>query len=171
MYGKNGWNTFYKAAFDDEMGFSGRRWKRYEVKEMGLYEDGLRDVHDTLLGPHPCFEDTTAQCSDIINARRQRLVQTARLLLACVGICCSIGTNDSENDRMPGWQKGGLNWNLEGIPRWFARGVRKAVGFQLERDAEEAKKQEESVREEARGFYSDEDEDGSDGSDMFSDEF
>ena len=41
MYNGNGWNPFYKSAFDDEMGFRGKRWKRYEVTEMGLSEDGL----------------------------------------------------------------------------------------------------------------------------------
>jgi len=84
MYTRNGWNNFYKAFYDDEKGFSGRHWKRYEVKNVGLSADGLRDVHDALLGPHPCM-DATAQSSDV-DLKHQRLVQTARLLLACVGV-------------------------------------------------------------------------------------
>lgn len=166
MYNGYGWNTFYKAAFDDEMGFSGRRWKRYEVKEVGLYEDGLRDVHDALLGPHPCMENELPQNPETENTKRKRLIQTARLLLACVGISCSIGTQDSETDQMPGWRS--LDWNLEGIPRWFAREVRKGAGFQLDRDAEEARKHAQSVKEEMQGFYSDDDEAGS--SDVFDDD-
>jgi hypothetical protein len=160
MYTGNGWNNFYKAFFDDEQGFSGRRWKRYEVKEMGLYEDGLKDMHDALLGPHPCMDDETPQDPNIVILKRQRLVQTARLLLACVGVNCSIAAKDSEEDNLPGWRLGGLDWNLEGIPRWFAREVRKAAGFQLERDAAEAKRHAEAVKDEMKGFY-DDDEDGS----------
>lgn len=155
MYRGNGWNTFYKAAYDDERGFSGKRWKRYEIKEMGLNQDGLRDVHDALLGPHACMEGETPQSPENDALRRRRLVQTARLLLGCVGISCSIATNDSELDRLPGWQMGGMDWNLEGIPSWFAREVREAAGFQLEKDAEEAKKHAESVKDEMKGFYDD----------------
>ena len=109
------------------------------MKEMGLYEEGLIDVHDALMGPHPCMENEP-QNPENDSLKRQRLVQTARLLLACVGISCSIGTKVSENDQMPGWRTQGLDWNLEGIPSWFAREVRTAAGFQLERDADEAKK-------------------------------
>lgn len=109
MYTSNGWNNFYKAFYDDDMGFRGRRWKRYEVKEMGLYEDGLRDVHDALLGLHPCMDDETSQSPDAIATKRQRLVQTARLLLACVGVNCSIAAKDSESDRLPGWSSGEMN--------------------------------------------------------------
>ena len=149
MYNGNGWNTFYKAAFHGERGFSGRRWKRYEEKEFGLYEDGLKDVHDALLGPHSCMDETPQNSdADSETLKRQRLVQTARLLLACVGITCSIATKDSERDALPGWRMGMLKWNLEGIPSWFAREVRKAAGFQLERDAKEAKKHAQAVKDE-----------------------
>src|SRR5882762_10000944 len=162
MYNVNGWKTFYKAFFDDERGFSGRRWKKYEEKEMGLYEDGLIDLHDTLLGPHPSMEEEKSQDPATDALKRQRLVQTARLLLACVGIDCAIATKDSEKDQLPGWQRGGIDWDLEGIPRWFAREVRKAAGFQLERDANEAKEHAEAVKDEIKGYYDDDDDDDDD---------
>jgi hypothetical protein len=46
-----------------------------------------------------------------VNGRR--VVIDPRLLLACVGISCSIGTEDSETDQMLGWRS--LDWNPEGI--------------------------------------------------------
>ena len=45
--------------------------------------------------------------------------------------------------------------------RRFAREVRKSVGFQLDRDAHEAKRHAQSVKDEMQGFYSDDDEAGS----------
>jgi hypothetical protein len=152
MYRRNGWNTFYTAYFDDDLGFQGKRWKKCEVKEMGLYEEGLMIVHDTLLGPHPCMDEETPQTPESDALKRQGLVQTARLLLASVSIICSVATKDSEYDCLPSG-RGMLGWLLEGIPGWFCRGVRKAAGFQLKRDAAEAKKHAEWVKDEMTGSY------------------
>ena len=56
----------------------------------------------------------------------------------------------------------GLDWDLEGTPSWFAREVRKAAGFQLERDAAEAKRHPKAVQDEMKGFYDDDEEGSSD---------
>jgi hypothetical protein len=165
-YSKHGWNAFYTAYFDDDLGSQGKHWKKFEVKDMGLYEEGLIAVHDALLGPHSCMDEETPQTPESDALRQQRLVQTARLLLAGAGIACSIATKDSEKDNLPrGWGRE-LSWNLEGIPGWFCRAVRKAAGFRLERDAVEAAEHAQWVKNEMKGSYYDDEGEDEDEDDM-----
>ncbi|OJA12576.1 hypothetical protein AZE42_04941 [Rhizopogon vesiculosus] len=81
-----------------------------------------------------------------------------RLLLAAAGISYGVAcTNDEMDERS-------RDYMLEGLSdKWVARGMRNACGFQLKRDAEEAREGAQERKEEGEGRmyfdYSDEDED------------
>ena len=80
------------------------------------------------------------------------MVNAVHVLMAAVGIRYTIVIDDNEQDGT------GNVFILEGLSdRWFARGVRKACGFQLTKDLENEKKclveQEEEMN---RNDYADE---------------
>jgi len=87
------------------------------------------DIHEALWGP---LEELPDDANDLMQEKRRReLVNDVRLLLAAVGIDYEVACNDVEGD------DSGRVWMLEGLSdRWFARGLRRACGFQLKGDPE-----------------------------------
>ena len=121
-----------------------------EVAGVGLYEQGVLDVHEALFGPieTPPDEDVEAQL-----AYRRKLVATCRLLLAALGINYEVACTDEEQDDRP------RDFMLEGLgDKWVARGIRAACGFQLSGDPEAARRGQEERKEEAT--HEDDEEDG-----------
>ncbi|KAN0080110.1 hypothetical protein V8E55_009676 [Tylopilus felleus] len=146
-HSRGGWQSICWGYFDDD-GHYGRGWRRIEVADMGLHEQGVLDVHEALFGPieTPPDEDVEA-----LLAYRRKLVATCRLLLAALGINYEVACTDEEQDDRPG------DFMLEGLgDKWVARGIRAACGFQLSGDPEAAKRGQEE-REEA--MYEDDEED------------
>lgn len=88
----------------------------------------MLDIHEALWGT---LEDVPDDADDSKEKHRRDLVNSVRILLAAVGIDYKIACKDNEGD------DSGRVWMLEGLSdRWFARGVRKACGFQLKDDPE-----------------------------------
>ncbi|KAG8215205.1 hypothetical protein J3R82DRAFT_8744 [Butyriboletus roseoflavus] len=152
---RGGWQSICWGYYDDD-GNYGRRWRRIEVAEMGLHEDGVLDVHEVLFGP---IDTPPNDNVDAVLEYRKKLVATVRLLFAAVGIRYGVACTDEETDERP------EDYMLEGLgDKWVARGVREACGFQLSKDAEAASRGQEERREAAAG------EDDIDCEDDFSDD-
>ncbi|OJA20956.1 hypothetical protein AZE42_03506 [Rhizopogon vesiculosus] len=119
-------------------------------------QEGAVDIYETLFGEL----EKPATGSKAKLAYRRSLVRGMRLLLAAAGISYGIACTNDEMDRRP------HDYMLEGLgDKWVARGIRNACGFQLKRDAEEARKGAQEREEQGGGHMcSDEDEDDEDDS-------
>lgn len=106
---------------------------RVENARFALGEDDVKDLYEALWGP---LDDGRGNAQEEEERdRRCKMVDTVRVLLAAVGIDYFIAIDDDEQDDPRDVYK------LEGLSdRWFARGTRKACGFQLTKDPENEKK-------------------------------
>ena len=139
-HARGGWQPICWGFYDDEDNY-GSKWRRIEVADMGLYDEGVLDVHETLFGS---IEMPSGDNADAILAYRRKLVATVRLLLATVGIDYEVACTDGERDEGP------RDYMLEGLSdKWVARGIRDACGFQLSGDEGAAKHGEEERKESA----------------------
>jgi hypothetical protein len=144
MHTRNGWRSISWGLYDQSNGNFGKNWRRVERGDVDLYEEGVLDIYETLFGKLPVLAADADEPGKI--ERRRKLITAVRVLFASVGIDYEIGCEDAEKDRNPGddYVRSGsvkLRWQLEGLQdKWVARGVRKACGFQLVRDPEEAEK-------------------------------
>lgn len=106
---------------------------KVEDANFDLGEDDVKDIYEALWGPPDVIEgdDENEQEMD----RRSKMVNTVRVLMVAVGIGYTIAIDNDGQD-------GADNiFMLEGLSdKWFARGVRKACGFQLTKDPENEKK-------------------------------
>lgn len=124
-------------------------------------QDDVLDIHEALWGT---LEDLLDDADDSKEEKRRReLVNSVRVLLAAVGIDYEVACKDGERDNS------GRVWMLEGLSdRWFARGIRRACGFQLKDDPEAESRGRQEKAEMWRGDDDDEDEDDEDyDSDVF----
>ncbi|KAF8130215.1 hypothetical protein EV363DRAFT_1490437 [Boletus edulis] len=147
-----GWQSICWGFFDDK-GNYGPKWHRSEMADMGLYEEGVLDVHEALFGP---IEKPPRDDADAFLAYRRKLVTTVRLLFAALGANYEVARTEGERDERP------RGFMLEGLSdNWVARGIRAACGFQLSSDAEAAIRGKEERRESATqpDFYGEDDED------------
>ncbi|EIW76548.1 hypothetical protein CONPUDRAFT_168400 [Coniophora puteana RWD-64-598 SS2] len=145
---KDGWRTISTGYYDE---------KNVERGEVYLGHEDVFDICDLLLGPIDEPDQDAPEDEKI--AFRRRLVWCVRLLMASVGIGYKMACVDSEEDDGVSTD---MRWLVENYGNWFARGIRKACGFELTRDAEEAqqfreyqKEQEEEAR--SGGGFDDED--------------
>jgi len=115
--------------------------------------DDVLDIHEALWGPLEELPDNVDDSRQ--EKRRREIVNNVRLLVAAVGIGHKVACNDVERD------DSGRMWMLEGLSdRWFARGIRRACGFQLKGDPEaEAHGQQEKAEMWRSDDEDDEDED------------
>ncbi|KAF8438497.1 hypothetical protein L210DRAFT_2268271 [Boletus edulis BED1] len=149
---RGGWQSICWGLYDDS-GNYGRNWRRVEVADMGLHEEGVIDVHEALFGPS---EKPPSGDADALLAYRRKLVATVRLLFAALGANYEVARTEDERDERP------RGFMLEGLSdNWVARGIRAACGFQLSSDAEAAMRGKEERRESATqpDFYGEDDED------------
>ncbi|KAJ7179543.1 hypothetical protein C8R46DRAFT_987320 [Mycena filopes] len=162
MHVNKGWRSIAWATWDD-MGGRNIGQRRVEQRGFDLYDEGIVDLHEALLGPLP--EPSGDGGSEL--ARRRASVDVVRVLLAAVGIDYEMACEDDEDDAPPGWdqsrsKQGHIEWMLSGLSdHWMAREVRKACGFQLARDpVEEAAGEKEREEERTRKLdhYDEEDE-------------
>lgn len=123
----------------------------------------MLDIHEALWGT---LEDVPDDADDSQEEKRRRdLVNSVRILLAAVGIDYKVACKDDEGD------DSGRMWMLEGLSdRWFARGVRRACGFQLKDDPEAEARGRQEKAEMWRGDDDDEDEADEDDEDYDSDD-
>lgn len=143
-HSRGGWQSICWGYFDDS-GNYGRNWRRNEVADMGLHEEGVIDVHEVLFGP---IEMPLSKDAEAVLAYRRKLVTTVRLLLAAVGVDYGVACTDEEKDGRP------YHYMLEGLgDQWVPRGIRAACGFQLSGDAEAARRGQEERREHAAGEF------------------
>jgi hypothetical protein len=141
-YSGNGWRPIAYGLYDG-CGNYRKRWVRVENAKFVMGEDDVKDVYEALLGP--LYDD------DEEMDRRSKMVNTVRVLMAAVGIGYTIAIDDDE------WDDMSRVFMLEGLgDRWFARGVRKACGFQLTEDPENEKKGLLEQEEELKGHDCDE---------------
>jgi hypothetical protein len=127
-HSSNGWRPIAYGFYDDT-GEYGKHWKRIEQASFELGEDDVLDIHEALWGPLDELPDNADDSGQ--EERRCELVNNVRLLLTAVGIDYEVACNDAEKDDR------GRMWMLEGLSdRWFARGIRRACGFQLRDDPE-----------------------------------
>jgi len=146
MHTRNGWRSISWGYYDTSNANFGKNWRRVERGEVDLYEEGVQDICEALFGNLSALAVDADHSAKV--ERRRKLVISVRLLLASVGIDYEIGCEDAEEDKTPGGEFGAirrgpikLRWQLEGLQdKWVARGVRKACGFQLNRDPEAAEK-------------------------------
>ncbi|KAF8890113.1 hypothetical protein BD779DRAFT_1518376 [Infundibulicybe gibba] len=152
-YRRQGWRSITYAFYDDENNHW-RKWKHIEVFSVDVTHTGLVEVHEALWGPLAALPPD-ASAADLLE-RRRALVRTLRYTIAC---------EDGEVDSRPGRYgspQGQIGWVLEAAnDRWLARGVRRACGFQLERDPDDEVKGRRD-REEAAKEYDDDDDDDDD---------
>ncbi|EGO03409.1 hypothetical protein SERLA73DRAFT_174877 [Serpula lacrymans var. lacrymans S7.3] len=135
----NHWQSISWGMYDDLDGDnSGPKWKRIEDGQFELSEGDVLGIYQTLFGKP--IED--AKDEEGVIKRRRKLVNTVRLLFAVVGIGYHIACVDEEKDCESGYRyggPGGMGYMLEGLSdTWIARGVRRACGFQLTKDPEQA---------------------------------
>ncbi|KAF7362407.1 hypothetical protein MVEN_00587900 [Mycena venus] len=153
MHTNKGWRSIAWATWDN-LGGSNFGQRRVEQRSCDLYDEGIVDLHEALFGPLP----EAAADGKLDLARRQASVNVVRLLLAAVGIDYEIACEDGEDDAPPGMdqkdiKQGHIEWMLCGLSdHWMAREVRRACGFQLQRDpiqeaAGEKDREEERTRE------------------------
>ena len=110
----------------------------------------MLDIHEALWGPLEELPDDADDWRQ--EERRRELVNNVRILLAAVGIDYEVACNDVEGD------DSGRMWMLEGLSdRWFARGIRRACGFQLKEDPESEARGRQEKAEMWRGDDEDED--------------
>ncbi|KAG1720406.1 hypothetical protein EDB19DRAFT_1647145 [Suillus lakei] len=155
----NGWQSICWGYYDDSNGNYGKNWRRVELGQIELYEEGVMDVHETLFGD---LEKPATTDPEAMLAYRRSLVRGIRLLLAAVGLSYEVACTDDEIDVEPD------RLMLEGLSdRWVGRGIRNACGIRLTRDAEKERKGAQQRREEAKGYnngYDDSEDDEHDGS-------
>lgn len=157
VHTSHGWRSIAYGYYDDADADYGRDWKRIEVASFGMRPDDVLDAHEALWGPLDELPPDAGEDATI--TRRRGLVRTVRALIGAVGIEYRIACTDAEVDKP---SSGLIDWTLEGLSnRWFARGARKACGFQLARDPEEERQCHEERQEQAQG-YDDDDEFDSD---------
>jgi len=147
VHTRNGWQTFCWGYYDDSNGNDGNNWRRIELGEVEMSQEGAVDVYETLFGEL----EKPATGSKAKLAYRRSLVRGMRLLLAAAGISYGIACTNDEMDERP------HDYMLEGLSdKWVAQGIRNACGFQLKRDAEEAREGAQERKEEGGGrMYSD----------------
>lgn len=151
-YSENGWRSIAYGFFDD-CGRYGKKWVRVENAKFSLGEDDVKDAYEALWGP---LDDIQGDDGGKEMNRRKKMVNTVHVLMAAAGIRYIIAIKDDEQD------DAGRVWMLEGLyDRWFARGVRKACGFQLTEDPENEKIGLQEREKEMRGnnYYDDDDDD------------
>lgn len=131
-YSGNGWRSIAYGFYDD-CGDYAEKWVRIENAKFVLGEDDVKDVYEALWGP---LDDMQGDDDDDREMnRRIEMINTVYVLMAAAGIGYDIAVDDDEQDVE------GSVFMLEGLgDRWFARGVRKACGFQLIADPENEKK-------------------------------
>ncbi|OAX34356.1 hypothetical protein K503DRAFT_774637 [Rhizopogon vinicolor AM-OR11-026] len=155
VHTRNGWQTLCWGYFDDSNGNYGSNWRCIELGEVEMNQEGAVDVYETLFGEL----EKPAIGSKAELAYRRSLVRGMRLLLAAAGISYEVACTNDEMDRRP------RDYMLEGLSdKWVARGIRNACGFQLKRDAEEARKGAQKREEQGGGHMYSEDEDDEDDS-------
>ncbi|KAH0833948.1 hypothetical protein J3R83DRAFT_11144 [Lanmaoa asiatica] len=160
-HSRGGWQSICWGYYDDENGNYGRRWRRIEVAEMGLHEEGVLDVYEALFGP---IDTPPNDNADALLEYRRKLVATVRLLFAAVRLRYEVACADGERDEGP------REYMLEGlVDKWVARGIREACGSQLSGDAEAAERGSKERELEADSEGGDDDDD--DDEDGFSDDY
>lgn len=136
----NGWRPIAYGFYDNCEDY-GRNWRRIENAKFLLEHKDAKDIYNVFWGP--LEED--GEDEDAESERRKNMVDTIRVLLAAVGIEYDIAVDEDDRD-----SSGGA-FMLEGLnDRWFARGVRRACGFQLTRDPENEKRGKAEQEAEAR---------------------
>lgn len=159
-YSGNGWRPIADGFYDDCDDY-GENWVRIENARFSLGEDDVKDVYEALWGPVDNIHGSDDEEEEEMH-RRSRLVNSVRVLMAAAGIGYSIAIDDGERDKTEVFMLEGLS------DRWFARGVRKACGFQLTEDPENEKKGiAEQEEERNRNDEDDFDEDGTDDEDDY----
>ena len=157
-YYGNGWRSIAYGSYDN-CGRSVKKWVKVENAELDLGEDDVKDVYEALWGPLDGAQGDNGDEQEM--DRKRKMVNTVRVLMAAVGIGYAIAIDDNEQD------DAGDVFMLEGLSdRWFARGVRKACGFQLTKDPENGKKGL-AEQEEEMNRNGDADEDDSDSEDGY----
>jgi hypothetical protein len=157
---EKGWKSIAYGSYDD-CGRSGKKWVKVENAELCLEENDVKGVYEALWGPLDDIQGDDEEEKEM--DRRSKMVDTVRVLMAAVGLGYSIAIEDDEEDDPDGV------FMLEGLSdRWFARGVRKACGFQLGKDAEDEKKS--LAEQEAGSDHPDEDDSEDDDSEMYGEE-
>ncbi|EIW77430.1 hypothetical protein CONPUDRAFT_168360 [Coniophora puteana RWD-64-598 SS2] len=124
----SGWKQIGGASFD------GLQAERGAVR---IAHRDVLDIHDALLGPIDKPSEDASEETKL--AFRRQLVWCARLLMASVGIGYQVACTEPERD--VGVGQDGMQWKLTIRERggtWLARGIRKACGFELSKDPEEA---------------------------------
>jgi hypothetical protein len=135
-YSGNGWRSIAYGFYDD-CGDYGKKWVKVENAKFDLGEDDVRDAYEALWGPLDDIhgdDDNDDDDDDEEMDRRIKMVDTVRILMAAAGIGYTFAIDDDERDNAGVYMLEGLG------DRWFARGVRKACGFQLTEDPEDAKR-------------------------------
>ena len=136
----NGWRPIAYGFYDNCEDY-GRNWRRIENAKFLLEHKDAKDIYNAFWGPLEEDEED----EDAESERRKNMVDTIRVLLAVVGIEYDIAVDEDDRD-----SSGGA-FMLEGLnDRWFARGVRRACGFQLTRDPENEKRGKAEQEAEAR---------------------
>jgi hypothetical protein len=131
-YYGNVWRSIASGTYDN-CGRSRKKWVKVEDANLDLEEDDVKDVYEALWGPLDVIQEDDESKQEM--DRRRKMVNTVRVLLAAVGIGYAIAIDDDEQDDAENI------FILEGLSdKWFARGVRKACGFQLTKDPENEKK-------------------------------
>lgn len=159
-HSSNGWRPIAYGFYDDT-GEYGRNWKRIEQANFKLGQEDVLDIHEALWGTLEDLPDDADKSKE--EKRRRELVNSVRILLAAVGIDYEVACKDNEGD------DSGRVWMLEGLSdRWFARGIRRACGFQLKDDPDAEAR---GRQEKAEMWRGDDDEDDEDDEDYDSDGF
>lgn len=128
----NGWRSIACGSYS-HYGRSGKKWVKVEDTAFDLGEDDVKQAYEALWGPLDDIRGDNENKQEV--DRRSKMVDTICVLLAAVGIGYDIAISDDEEDDPCDV------YMLEGLSdRWFARGVRKACGFQLKSDPENEKK-------------------------------
>ncbi|EIW76556.1 hypothetical protein CONPUDRAFT_157743 [Coniophora puteana RWD-64-598 SS2] len=128
----------------------------FECGEVDLNLEGVLEIHKILFGPIKEPEDEMDAKERV--AYRRKLVASVRLLLAAMGIGYKVACEDSEED-VTSSEIEGMHWELESLSwdSWVARGVRKACGFELSRDAAQDASSKEMRQRDAQEAYEAED--------------
>lgn len=152
-YSGNGWRSIAYGFYDDCDDYR-EDWVKVENARFVLGEDDVKDVYEALWGP---LDDIQGDDEEEEMERRSKMVNTVRVLMAAACIGYVIAIEDDERD------EAGQSFMLEGLSdRWFARGVRKACGFQLANDPENEKERLKEREEEMKGDDDDDEFDSDD---------
>jgi hypothetical protein len=161
-YSGNGWRSIAYGFYDD-CGDYAKTWVRVENAKFVMGEDDVKDIYEALWGTLDDIQGDDDDEADEAVERRSKMVNTVRVLMAAAGIGYFIAIDDDDER-----DDAGTVFMLEGLcDRWFARGVRKACGFQLTIDAENEKKR---CAEEVKGDDDEDDDDYDSDNEGISDE-